>query len=54
MSKSKNDRRKKATIGVMTQTRGVIPPPTVKDVVRKKKNNRHEVKRKLKNGDYDV
>jgi hypothetical protein len=47
--KKKNKRR---TIGVMTQDRGVMPSPTVKDVDRRKKSDRHEIKRKLKRGDY--
>lgn len=51
MTKTKTNKRK--TIGVMTQDRGVMPPPTVKDVVKKKLNDRKVVKRKLKSGDYD-
>lgn len=51
MAKKKN---KKQTIGVMTQSRGSMPPPTVADVVKKKKNDRKNVKQKLKKGDYDV
>jgi hypothetical protein len=49
-----NKKNKKQTIGVMTQSRGVLPPPQRADVVRKKKNDRRQVKQKLKNGDYDV
>jgi hypothetical protein len=29
-----------------------MPSPTVKDVDRRKKSDRHEIKRKLKRGDY--
>lgn len=51
----KNKRKKKRqTISQMTGTRGtIIAPPTVADVVKKKKNDRKDVKRKLKRGDYD-
>lgn len=52
MSKKKS--KKRITIGQMTQSRGVPIPPTVADEVKKKKNDRKEVKRKLKSGDYDV
>jgi hypothetical protein len=52
MAKTKK-RTKKKTIGVMTQSRGTMPPPTVADVVKKKKNNRKEVKDKIRKGDYD-
>jgi hypothetical protein len=48
----KKDKSKR--IGVITQDRGAIIPPTVKDEVKKKKNDRKDVKRKLKSGDYDV
>lgn len=47
-------KKKRKTIGVMSQTRGVMPPPTVADTVKKKKNDRKRVKEKLKGGDYDV
>lgn len=47
-------KKKKRTIGVMTQSRGQMPPPTVADVIRKKKNDRKKVKDKLRKGDYDV
>lgn len=50
MSKKKS---KPKTISRMTGSRGAMPPPTVKDEIKKKKNDRHEVKRKLKRGDYD-
>lgn len=50
---SKRKKNKRNTIGVMTQSRGTMPPPTVADAVKKKKNDRHEVKRKLKRGEYD-
>ncbi len=50
MAKKKSKRK---TIGKMSQTRGMMPPPTVKDVVKKKKSDRHEIKRKLKGGDYE-
>lgn len=49
-----NKSKKRQTIGKMTQSRGVMPPPTVADVVRKKKNNRKEVRQRLRKGDYDV
>lgn len=45
---------KKKRIGVMTQDRGIMPPPTVADVVKKKKNDRKKIKQKLKNGDYNI
>lgn len=45
---------KRKTISQMTGTRRMLPPPTVSDVVKKKKNDRKDVKRKLRNGDYDV
>lgn len=52
---SKLDRKnKKKTIGVMTQSRGVMPPPARADKVKKKENDRRKVKQKLKNGEYDV
>lgn len=51
MAKKKNSKPK--TISRMCGSRGVLPPPTVKDEVRKKKNDRHKVKQKLKKGDYD-
>lgn len=46
-------KKKKNTISKMTQTRGTMPPPTVADVVKKHKNDRKSVKRKLKQGNYD-
>jgi len=52
MAKKKKNKRK--TIGVMTQSRGTMPPPTVADVVKKRKNDRKKVKEKLKRGDYDI
>lgn len=45
---------KPKTIGKMTQSRGTMPPPTMKDVIKTKKSDRHDVRRKLKRGDYDV
>lgn len=45
--------KKRKTIGVMTQDRGLMPQPTRKDVIKKKLNDRKVVKRKLKSGDYD-
>lgn len=53
MAKTKRKNKKK-TIGVMTQSRGVMPPPQRADVVKKKKNNRKKVKERIKQGDYDV
>jgi hypothetical protein len=47
-------KKKRKTIGVMSQSRGTMPPPTVADVVKKKKNDRKKVKDKLRKGDYDV
>ena len=47
-------KKKKKTISQMTRTRGIMPPPTVKDTVKKNKNDRQAVKRDLKNGNYDV
>ena len=38
----------------MTRSRGVMPPPTVKDAVKKKKNDRKKVRDKIRKGDYDV
>lgn len=49
-SKRKN---KKQTIGVMTQSRGYLPPPQRADVVKKKKIDRHEIKQNLKRGIYE-
>lgn len=51
MAKKKNKRK---TIGVMTQSRGIMPSPTVVDVVKKRKNDRKKVKEKLKRGYYDI
>jgi hypothetical protein len=51
---SKTKKKKKRTIGVMTQSRGVMPPPQRADVVKKKKNDRKAVRDKLRKGDYDV
>lgn len=45
---------KRKTIGKMTQSRGTMPPSTVKDEDKRRKSDRHDVKRKLKRGDYDV
>jgi hypothetical protein len=47
-------KKKRKTIGVMSQSRGTMPPPTMADVVKKKKNDRKKVKDKLRKGDYDV
>jgi hypothetical protein len=47
-------KKKRSTIGKMSQTRGVMPPPTVADSVKKKKNDRKKVKDKLRKGEYDV
>ena len=47
-------KKKKRTISKITNTRGAMPPPTVKDEVKKKKNDRKNVKQKLRNGNYDV
>jgi hypothetical protein len=49
-----NKKNKKKTIGVMTQSRGAMPPPARADVVKKKTNDRRQVRQKLKNGNYDV
>ena len=46
-------KRNKNTISKMTQTRGAMPPPTVKDEIKKRKNDRKDTKRKLKQGNYD-
>ena len=54
MAKKKSKKRNPKTISQMTGTRGMLPPPTVADVVKKKKNDRKDVKRKLRKGDYDV
>lgn len=54
MAKIKTKKSKRKTIGKMTQSRGIMPPPQRADVVRKKKNDRKDVKRKLKKGDYDI
>mgnify|MGYP003458284264 CR=1 FL=1 len=54
MAKSKTKKSKKKTIGVMTQDRGQMPRPTVKDIIKTKKNDRKEVRDKLKRGEYDV
>ncbi len=51
---AKKKKRKIKTISDMTGSRGVLPPPTIADVVKKKKNDRKEVKRKLRKGDYDI
>jgi hypothetical protein len=51
MSKTKKKNKKK-TIGVMTQSRGTMPPPTVADVVKKKKNDRKAIRNKIRKGDY--
>ncbi|WP_180232336.1 hypothetical protein [Priestia megaterium] len=49
MSKSK-----RKTIGKMSQTRGVMPPPTVVDVDKRKKKDRKQVKQQLRSGNYDA
>jgi hypothetical protein len=54
MAKTKKKKNKRKTIGVMTQSRGTMPPPQRADVVKKKKNDRKQVKDKLRKGDYDV
>lgn len=46
-------KNKKKTIGVMSQNRGVMPPPTIADVVKNKKNDRQRVKERLRKGYYD-
>lgn len=53
-NKRKTKKNKRKTIGVMTQDRGVMPPPQRADENKKHKSDRHETRRKLKNGDYDV
>lgn len=53
MAKKKSKKRNPKTISQMTGTRGVLPPPTSAVDVKKKKNDRNEVKRKLRKGDYD-
>lgn len=52
-SRKKTKKVKRKTIGVMTQDRGMMPPPTIKDEDKRKKNDRHETKRKLKRGEYN-
>jgi hypothetical protein len=47
-------KKRKKTIGVMTQSRGTMPPPTKADTIKKKKNNRKRIKDKLRKGEYDV
>jgi hypothetical protein len=49
-----NKKKQRKTIGKMSQSRGTMPPPTVADVVKKKKNDRKDVRQKLRRGDYDV
>lgn len=51
MSKKK---KKRKTIGKITQTRGVMPPPTKKVADKRKKNDRKKVKERLKDGEQDV
>lgn len=50
----KKKRKQPKTISQMTGTRGAMPPPTVVDVIKRKKNDRQKVKQKLKRGYYDV
>lgn len=52
MLKSKKSKRK--TIGVMTQSRGAMPPPARADEDKKRKNDRRQVKQKLRNGNYNL
>lgn len=54
MAKRGKKKHKRKTLGKMTQTRGTMPPPTVKDEDKRRKNKRKEVKRKLRSGDYEV
>lgn len=49
-----NKKNKKRTIGKITQTRGVMPPPQRADIIKNKVNDRRKVRQKLKRGDYDV
>lgn len=49
-----NKIKQRKTIGVMTQSRGIMPPPTIVDVVKRKKNNRKEVRQNLRRGNYDA
>lgn len=49
----KKKKRKRKTIGKMTQTRGVMPPPTKKVADKRKKNDRKKVKEDLRRGDHD-
>ena len=51
MLRKKKGKRK--TLGKMTQTRGVMPPPTKKVADKRKKKDRKKVKEKLKGGDYE-
>lgn len=53
MLKSKKKSKRK-TIGVMTQNRGAMPPPTVADENKRRKNDRKKVKERIRKGDYDV
>jgi len=46
-------KKKRKTIGIMTQSRGTMPPPTVKDEDKRKKSDRKQVKEKLRKGEYD-
>ena len=51
MPKKKKGKRK--TLGKMTQTRGVMPPPTKKVEDKRKKKDRKKVKEKLRSGEFD-
>lgn len=48
------NKSKRKTIGKMTQDRGAMPPPTQKDTIKTRKNNRKKIKEKLRNGNYDA
>ncbi|MFS0905726.1 hypothetical protein AB3N02_22020 [Priestia aryabhattai] len=52
MSKRKRKKKRK-TIGKMTQTRGEMPPPTKKVEDKRKKKDRKQIKEKLKGGDFE-
>jgi len=49
MAKTKNKKHRRKTLSKITGTRGYMPPPTVVDIDKKKKNDRKNVKEKLKN-----
>ena len=38
----------------MTKDRGALPPPQRADMVKKKKNDRKQVRENLKRGNYDI